>query len=50
MSRFCLGGRFVAHLGFGELYKTQPADERDSLAVSDITYLFTDLMDLDSAL
>jgi class 3 adenylate cyclase len=30
---------------FGELYKTQLVDERESLAISDITYLFTDLKD-----
>ncbi|UPJ44176.1 adenylate/guanylate cyclase domain-containing protein [Bradyrhizobium sp. 40] len=42
---FLSGKRLLLTPCFGELYKTQLVDERDSLAVSDITYLFTDLKD-----
>jgi class 3 adenylate cyclase len=39
------GRRLLLTPCFGELYKTQLVDERESLAISDITYLFTDLKD-----
>lgn len=42
---FLSGKRLLLTPCFSELYKTQLVDERDSLAVSDITYLFTDLKD-----
>ncbi|MBR1300245.1 adenylate/guanylate cyclase domain-containing protein [Bradyrhizobium sp. AUGA SZCCT0042] len=42
---FLSGRRLLLTPCFGELYKTQLVDERESLAVSDITYLFTDLKD-----
>ncbi|MBR1144725.1 adenylate/guanylate cyclase domain-containing protein [Bradyrhizobium sp. AUGA SZCCT0431] len=42
---FLSGKRLLLTPCFGELYKTQLVDERESLAVSDITYLFTDLKD-----
>ncbi|MBW5434984.1 adenylate/guanylate cyclase domain-containing protein [Bradyrhizobium canariense] len=42
---FLSGKRLLLTPCFAELYKTQLVDERDSLAVSDITYLFTDLKD-----
>ena len=42
---FLSGKRLLLTPCFGELYKTQLVDERDSLAISDITYLFTDLKD-----
>ena len=42
---FLSGRRLLLTPCFGELYKTQLVDERESLAVSNITYLFTDLKD-----
>ncbi|WP_456621400.1 MULTISPECIES: DUF5939 domain-containing protein [unclassified Bradyrhizobium] len=42
---FLSGKRLLLTPCFGELYKTQLVDERESLAVSDMTYLFTDLKD-----
>jgi class 3 adenylate cyclase len=42
---FLSGRRLLLTPCFGELYKTQLVDERESLTVSDITYLFTDLKD-----
>jgi class 3 adenylate cyclase len=42
---FLSGRRLLLTPCFGDLYKTQLVDERESLAVSDITYLFTDLKD-----
>ena len=42
---FLSGRRLLLTPCFGELYKTQLVDERESLAISDITYLFTDLKD-----
>ena len=42
---FLSGRRLLLTPCFGELYKTQLVDERESLAVSDMTYLFTDLKD-----
>jgi class 3 adenylate cyclase len=42
---FLSGKRLLLTPCFGELYKTQLVDERESLAVSNITYLFTDLKD-----
>ena len=42
---FLSGKRLLLTPCFGELYKTQLVDERESMAVSDITYLFTDLKD-----
>jgi class 3 adenylate cyclase len=40
---FLSGKRLLLTPSFGELYKTQLVDEAESLTVSDITYLFTDL-------
>jgi class 3 adenylate cyclase len=42
---FLSGKRLLLTPSFGELYKTQLVDEAESLTVSDITYLFTDLKD-----
>lgn len=42
---FLSGKRLLLTPCFGDLYKTQLVDERGSLAVSEITYLFTDLKD-----
>ena len=42
---FLSGKRLLLTPCFGELYKTQLVDERESLAISDMTYLFTDLKD-----
>ena len=44
------GKRLLLTPSFGELYKTQLVDEGESLTVSDMTYLFTDLKEFDSAL
>jgi class 3 adenylate cyclase len=40
---FLSGKRLLLTPSFGELYKTQLVDEGESLKVSDMTYLFTDL-------
>jgi len=40
---FLSGKRLLLTPSFGELYKTQLVDEAESLTVSDMTYLFTDL-------
>lgn len=40
---FLSGRRLLLTPSFGQLYKTQLVDEAESLTVSDITYLFTDL-------
>jgi class 3 adenylate cyclase len=40
---FLSGKRLLLTPSFGVLYKTQLVDEAESLTVSDITYLFTDL-------
>jgi len=40
---FLSGKRLLLTSSFGELYKTQLVDDAESLTVSDITYLFTDL-------
>ena len=42
---FLSGKRLLLTPSFGDLYKTQLVDERESLTVSDMTYLFTDLKD-----
>jgi len=42
---FLSGKRLLLTPSFGELYKTQLVDEAESLTVSDMTYLFTDLKD-----
>ncbi|WP_201837396.1 adenylate/guanylate cyclase domain-containing protein [Microvirga zambiensis] len=42
---FLSGKRLLLTSCFGELYKTQLVDEAESLTVSDMTYLFTDLKD-----
>ena len=42
---FLSGKRLLLTPSFGELYKTQLVDEGESLTVSDMTYLFTDLKD-----
>lgn len=42
---FLSGKRLLLNPAFGELYKNQLVDEGESLAVSDMTYLFTDLKD-----
>jgi class 3 adenylate cyclase len=42
---FLSGRRLLLTPSFGDLYKTQLVDERESLTVSDMTYLFTDLKD-----
>src|SRR5205807_5927544 len=42
---FLSGRRLLLTPCFGELFKTQLVDERERLAVSDITYLFTDIRD-----
>ena len=41
--QFLSGKRLLLTPSFGELYKTQLVDEGESLTVSDMTYLFTDL-------
>ena len=40
---FLSGKRLLLTPSFGDLYKTQLVDEGESLTVSDMTYLFTDL-------
>ena len=42
---FLSGKRLLLTPSFGDLYKTQLVDERESLTVADMTYLFTDLKD-----
>jgi len=42
---FLSGKRLLLTPSFGDLYKTQLVDEGESLTVSDVTYLFTDLKD-----
>ena len=42
---FLSGKRLLLTPSFGELYKTQLVDEAESLTISDMTYLFTDLKD-----
>jgi len=42
---FLSGKRLLLTPSFGDLYRTQLVDEAESLTVSDMTYLFTDLKD-----